>query len=940
MSAVTASGNGSSGSVRRILAVARREWWSAFVSPSGWIVLAIVGIVAVAAFMGGVFADARPATLRPVLLACGWALLATAPATSMRSLSEEFRLKTWETLFASTLSTWELVFGKALACAAIVATSLIPVALLALPLEVYASPDYGEIACGLGGLFLAGLAASALGIAVSSTTSSQAVAFLGAFFLWLGLVAGSRILVNAIPLEYAPIAAAIDPMRRLEGFALGLFDSASVAYFAAITAVALVFAAVSLERIRDAARGGVARRIGMLAERGVFVAAVTACAIAAVVLLSRPLLRLEVDATKTRAYSLAPTTNELLQGLDGRWQVLLFVDAAQADPAVLRQIDEVLERFGEANPAIDARRIDPSDPNSSGAFEGALASLVAGRATDVAKAEDAIRRALSTYDAFRGESASQPAGLRASAQQLPADSPVRRTLEQLAAMFAQVATDGEQFRTGVIELSRSSASRPLPDLEGARSALAQGFRVWGDQLASAATLFESWRAQSAIPQAVRNITSARVAKYEELSTAMAAARLELEALPPLEVDALGRELVNGEAAVVAGGGRIAVVPAWRIFPKNVSAEGADRVSYSWGFRGEEVLTGAIRSIRAASMPEVVFMHCERDSLLKARQDHNDLVSMADALRSAGFPVREWTPGRGERPAKIQDRTQVFVAMPALRRSALDLTREERLLIDELNTLVAEGEPVLVTAGRSMLSVLGQPDPWQTVLAPFGVEPDAARVVLELVAKDDGAPEVRPWQLIERVPSGSPLSARLRGRAVLLPQPMRVKLAEPRPDGVAVMAAVEVEPADNRWMADDWRGDGDGVREVPAGKQLSSPIPVAVLAERKIPGGAARAALVGSGGWMLSGIADLSDSLGGGRTALVNPGNRELLLATVAWLSGRSDLLDAGLSGREVPRIEGLTDESRHLWIAVLCAVLGAGPIALGAVIVGRRRRRA
>ena len=31
--------------------------------------------------------------------------------------------------------------------------------LLALPLELYASPDYGEIGCGLLGLFLAGFAA-------------------------------------------------------------------------------------------------------------------------------------------------------------------------------------------------------------------------------------------------------------------------------------------------------------------------------------------------------------------------------------------------------------------------------------------------------------------------------------------------------------------------------------------------------------------------------------------------------------------------------------------------------------------------------------------------------------------------------------------------------------------------------------------------------------
>ncbi len=924
---------------RRILCVAGREWRSAFVAPTGWIVLSIVGIVAAAAFFAGSFVDARPASLRTVVLACGWALLATAPAMSMRSFSEEFRLKTWETLFASSLSTTEMVIGKAIACGAILAMSLIPIALLAVPLEFYASPDYGEIGCGLLGLFLAGFAASCLGIAVSSATSSQAVAFLGAFFLWLGFVAGSRILVGALPLEYAPVAAAADPIRRLEGFALGLFDTGAIAYFLAIAVAALAFATVSLERIRGRTYARFLPRFGVLAEKAFFLAGVVAFCIASVALLSQPALRVEVDATKTRAYSLAPATSELLHGLKGQWQVLLFVDASQADPAVLRQIDEVLERFRDSNSAIDARRIDPSDPASSGAFEEALASLVADRATDLARATAAIQSGLSVYDEFRAESTSQPAGLRAAAQQLAAESPVRRTLEQLAALFAQISTDGEEFKRQVVELSKTSVTRPLPDIEGARSALVQGFRVWGDQLSSAATLFAQWRGQTALAQSVRNIAGSRIARYEEIATKMLASRQELEALPTLEIDALGRELVNGEAAVVAGAGRISVVPAWRIFPRLAAAQGTDRVSYSWGFRGEEVLSGAIRSISSGSMPEVIFVHCERDSLLRARADHNELASVADALKSAGFIVEEWTPGRGDRPTKSKVRTQVYIIVPALRRAQLDLSREEKLLVEEAARLVNDGEPVLMTAGRSMLAVLGQTDPWQQILAPFGLEPEASKVLLELVAKDDGTPEVRPWQLIERVPTDSPLASRLRGRSILFNQAMRVRIADPLPSGATVSTVVEIAPSPSRWLADDWRGDGDGIREVPAGKELTTAFPVAVLGERKVSGGSQRAALVASGGWMLSSVADLSDSLGGGRTALVNPGNRELLLATVSWLAGRTDLLDAGLSGREVARIENLSVSAQRTWAIGFGGLLALGPIALGGILVSRRRRR-
>lgn len=927
-------------SVRRVFAVSLRETRSAFVTPVAWIVLAIAGLVAVFAFFSVDFADGRPASLRTAILAAGWALLVTAPALSMRVLSEELRLKTWETLFASPLKPFEIVLGKALACALLIAASIVPVALLAVPLEVYAAPDYGEIACGLLGLFLAGCAAASIGIAVSTTTASQTVAFLGAFFLWLGLIAGSRLLVGMLPIDWAPAAAAADPLRRLEGFSLGLLDTAAVAYFVAIMAVGTAAATVSLERIRDRGSRRFAARALSRIESIAFVGACAALAASMVALFSSATLRIEADATKTRAYSLAPPTVELLEGLEGPWKIMLFVDAAEADPAVLRQVDEVLARFRDANAKVDARRIDPVAPESAGEFEAALSELVASREGEIARAEKSIAGALGVYDGFRAAAAGQPAGLRAAAQQLPQDSQIRRTLEQLAGFFAQVATDGEQFRRRVVEMTRTSDSRPLPDIEGARSAFAQGFRVWGDQLSSAASLFGQWRSQPSVPAAVRSVVASRIESFEELASRMQASRQELEALPSVEIDMLARELLGGEAAVVVGSGRMSVIPAWRLFPRTVGTQGTERISYSWGFRGEEVLSGAIRSLAAASMPQVVFVHCEKDSLFRPRQDNNDLVAAVDALRSSGYSVAEWTPGRGERPTAATGQEQVFVVIPALRRTQLDLSREERLLVAEAESLLRDGRPVLLTAGRSMLAVLGQPDPWEAMLSGFGLEVDAARVVLELVANDEGQPEVRTWQLIERVRAGSPLVGRLRGKAILLNQPMAIRLAQPLPEGVRATVAVEVEPGQERWIADDWRGDGDGIREVPDSKRLKDPLAVCVLAERKTAGGSQRAVVVASGGWLLTSLADLSDGLGGGRTALVNPGNRELLLASVAWLADRADLLDGGLSGREVPRIESLADGPRRAWMFGFGGSLVIGPIVAGGLLIAARRRRA
>ena len=85
-----------SGSIRRVMTVAGREWRSSLASPSGWIVLAIVGIVAATAFFGGTFADARPASLRSVLLACP---PEEAHDLGLRMVSDRFDMAGWTTYF-------------------------------------------------------------------------------------------------------------------------------------------------------------------------------------------------------------------------------------------------------------------------------------------------------------------------------------------------------------------------------------------------------------------------------------------------------------------------------------------------------------------------------------------------------------------------------------------------------------------------------------------------------------------------------------------------------------------------------------------------------------------------------------------------------------------------------------------------------------------------
>ena len=931
-----------------MLAIAAREFRSAFVTSTGWIVLAIAGLVAASTFCAGTFADGGASTLRVPLLAAGWSLIVTAPALSMRTIAEEYRQKTWESLFASPISSASIVAGKILGCAALVLTLLVPTALLVIPLECYSNPDFGELACGLCGLWLSATAACALGVFISATTSSQVVAYLCTLFAWLALSVGSRMLIGIVPVEWAPSIASLDPLTRLETFTIGLFDSAGLVYFLAITFASALGATVVLEGIRDRVRR---TRLGRATDRVEAVCVVLAAvglAASAVFFASQSAYRVQLDLTKTRAYSLAPATVSMLEALpQGAWEIDLFVESASVDRAVLRQVDEVLRRLSDANPRLKTRRIDPTDPQQAGEYEAALSAIVARNTEEMDAYRAAITQALDAFKQFKQSAGSQSAAIRASVRLLPQENTARRTAEQMAAFFAQVASEGDRFSARVEEFLTTSAERPLPELDSARSALAAAFKAWGDQLAGAASILSQWRAVDGMPEASRSFGQTKSREYEEIATALLTAREELEALPALEIDRLAKELLAGEVAVVLAPDATAVIPAWQLFPKASKRTTENEVvSFNWGFRGEEVLASSLRTLSGALMPEVVFMHAEQVTLLKSSADRSDLVAMADALRASGSRVVEWMPASGKRPAKPQANKQIFVVQPPLRRRSLEPTTEEKALLDATEELIEEGESVLIAEGRSLLALLGQKDPWSTMLEPLGVRADTGKVIFELAAREDGTPEAQAFQLLDRFPRALPFAPRMQGRAMLVPQPMPLRFDAERgaTAGVRSTVAIEVSADPARWIEDDWRKEGAGVHEVPAAKRLDETRSIALLLERGVQGAQGtleqRIAVVGSGGWMLSSVADLSQSLGGSRMLLTNPGNREFLLASVAWLAYRDDLLGAGMSGREIARIEGLEDATRIVWRVVLLTVLPAAPLAFGTIVMLRRRKGA
>jgi ABC-2 type transport system permease protein len=908
--------------IRSTVAVARREWRMQLGSALGWSVMAAFAALAGTVFAVAVFRSGAPATLRGTFIALGWAVLLVAPAISMRSVVEERRTGTWSSLAASPAGFVAIIAGKFMALSGLLAlTIVVPVVAQLAALEWFARPDYLEATTGVAGLLLAGAAYLATGILMSALVSNQVAAYLLTVFLWLTWIALARSAPSLLSGNAAYVGFALDPLRRLDDFLLGLMDTGNIVYFAAISAWFLCAAMLVAARASLAARVAGRWRIAL----GLVFAAVIA--IAAVGMADAPRLRVAADMTKSRAYTLSDDTRTMLAALTGDWQISVILSAP--DAGVARQVDEVLARIADCptkDGSIRASRVDPTQPSDAARYESALESVQMRDATALVQYAKAIRVGRDAFDRLTRVAAVQVPLLEDLVTALPAQDSARAELDALRGGFVQLVTQKRAFDRSIDQLRSASDARPFPDEARAASALAANLKHWSEELAAAARALGERAAQHVDSAALAAWLEGAPAEFTALARELRIAQDELDRLPPLWGAEVGAALAVGDCAIISGPAGVTTVPGWQL----VSGSSGGSIAFDRRFRGEQAIASALRALKVGKPPVAVFVHAGALGLLRPSADGNDFAAAADALRGARFDVREWTPADGPQPVVGAGTTMVWIIIPPSDRDSVDESPRERALLSVARRLVAQGQPVLLSVGPSLLPLLGQQDPWGTLLHGRGMVAQTGRTVLEMVPTGPDRAETSAVQSIVAGGTDSAVGRAIDGQRMRLDRPIPLQ-SDPAASGVSVVVAIE--PAAERWIEDDWRRDLKGRMEAPESKRFDAAVPV-VLASDPV-----RAMLVGSPTWMTTAVADAADALGGGRVALRNPGNRDLLVNAVAWLAGRDDLLAGSGAGREVGRLPRLSRATVGLVGTVEAFVVPSLIAAVGAWVVVRRRMR-
>lgn len=236
-----------------VLAVARREFASYFVTPVAYVFIAIFLILAgLFTFHLGNFFDRGQADLSAFFEWHPWLYLFLVSAIAMRLWAEERKTGTLEILMTLPLSAAQAVVGKFLAAWAFTGIALALTFPVWITVSFLGDPDHGVIAGGYLGSFLMAGGYLAIGSCLSALTRNQVIAFVVSVSVcFLFTVSGLPIVLNFFsawtPQALLDAIASFSFLTHFGDLSRGVVDLRDIVYFASLIAGALFLNTVAVE---------------------------------------------------------------------------------------------------------------------------------------------------------------------------------------------------------------------------------------------------------------------------------------------------------------------------------------------------------------------------------------------------------------------------------------------------------------------------------------------------------------------------------------------------------------------------------------------------------------------------------------------------------------------------------------------------------------------
>ncbi len=220
-----------------MLAIYKREMRSYFTSVIGYVFLVLF-----LAIGGGIFCLTTMYSMSSdVTSFFTYMIILSAimlPLLTMKSFSDDRKMKTEQLLLTAPVSITGMVFGKFLAAYTMFAGALVINSLYFFFLAPYAELKVALLFGNIIAILLVGMTFVAVGIFVSSLTENQLTSAIGTmgiilFFLIIGVI--NQLLPSAYWLRY--VFNCISIFERFQTFTSGYFDFSSILYYISISSV-------------------------------------------------------------------------------------------------------------------------------------------------------------------------------------------------------------------------------------------------------------------------------------------------------------------------------------------------------------------------------------------------------------------------------------------------------------------------------------------------------------------------------------------------------------------------------------------------------------------------------------------------------------------------------------------------------------------------------
>ena len=215
----------------------KKEFKSYFVSPIAYIVIAIFLLVTGWFFFATFFLVGQ-ANLRNFFSLLPIIFSFVIPAITMRLVSEELNVGSYELLLTLPVTLTDVVTGKFLAAVAFIIAMLVPTFMYPVTVAALGQLDWGPVIGGYLGAVLLGAAFSAIGLFASTLTRNQIIAFIVAMAVCFILTLVDKMLFF-LPRSMLGVLAYLGADFHFQNISKGIIDSRDIIYFLSICFIGL-----------------------------------------------------------------------------------------------------------------------------------------------------------------------------------------------------------------------------------------------------------------------------------------------------------------------------------------------------------------------------------------------------------------------------------------------------------------------------------------------------------------------------------------------------------------------------------------------------------------------------------------------------------------------------------------------------------------------------